>query len=274
MGERSSIEWTTHTFNPWWGCTKVSPGCDHCYAEAFDRRLGGAHWGKDAPRRPASESYWRKPLAWNESARKRGVRERVFCASMADVFDADAPPGALARLWDTIRVTPALDWLLLTKRPGRIPRSLPKDWGEGWANVWLGTTVEDQQRAEQRVLWLLDTPARVRFLSVEPLLGPVDLTHIEMIAPEGNRPGAWLDALRGHVKGPDDMLGRRIDWVIAGSESGHGARPMHEDWVRSLRDQCQRAGVSFFYKQRTEGRRVVSLPMLDGQRWQEVPHAP
>ncbi|MCI0671755.1 MAG: phage Gp37/Gp68 family protein, partial [Myxococcaceae bacterium] len=177
MGAETEISWTHSTFNPWWGCTRVSPGCDHCYAESFDRRVGGAHWGKGVPRRTFGDKHWGEPLKWNAAAAKAGERRRVFCASMADVFDAEAPDGALERLWALIRATPALDWLLLTKRPGRIRHSLPADWGDGYPNVWLGTTVEDQERAEQRIPVLLDVPARVHFLSCEPLLGPVDVSR-------------------------------------------------------------------------------------------------
>ena len=237
MGEQTAIEWTDHTFNPWWGCTKVSPGCANCYAESFDKRLGGNHWGPAAPRRTFGDKHWNEPLKWNAEAERAGRRARVFCASMADVFDADAPEGALARLWALIRQTPSLDWQLLTKRPERIQQSLPLDWGSrGYANVWLGTSVEDQKRADERVPVLAQVPARVRFLSCEPLLGAVDLTRIPV--PTGKEWPGWADLLREHVQ-----------WVIAGGESGPHARPMRTSWVRSLRDQCAREGVAFLFKQ-------------------------
>jgi protein gp37 len=211
-----------YTFNPWWGCTRVSPGCDHCYAEALDRKTGGAHWGPDAPRRTFGEKYWARPLKWNQAAQKSEAPTFVLCASMADVFDADAPEGQLARLWDLIRQTPRLDWLLLTKRPARIARGLPPDWGEGYPHVWLGSTAENQALAAQRAPVLLAVPARRRFLCCEPLLGPVDL-----------RP--WTGGL--HL-------------VIAGPESGPHARPMHPDWARDLGAQCEAAGVPFVFKGR------------------------
>src|SRR5262249_33271172 len=138
MGFNSRIEWTTHTFNPWWGCTKVSDGCKFCYAEALARRYGHHVWGPLAQRRLMSDIHWKQPLKWNTQASRQGARSRVFCASMADVFDESAPPGQLDRLWKLIRQTPCLDWQLLTKRPQRIASSLPKDWGNGYPNVWLG----------------------------------------------------------------------------------------------------------------------------------------
>ena len=237
------MELIPFTFNPWWGCTRVSPGCDHCYAERIDLRAGGGHWGKGAPRRTFGEKYWARPLQWERAAARSGERARVLCASMADVFDAEAPEGALERLWALIRRTPHLDWLVLTKRPARIERGLPPDWGSGYANVWLGATVEDQTLAEQRVPVLLDVPARLRFLCCEPLLGPVDLSP-------------WLPAL---------------DWLIAGGESGPSARPVHPDWVRGLRDQCLAAGVPFFFKQWGAAR---SGHVLDGHLWEQLPPAP
>lgn len=220
MGQETGISWTHHTFNPWWGCTAISPGCDHCYAETFDKRVGGAHWGKDAPRRLFGEKHWNEPRKWNEAAQKAGERRRVFCASMADIFDADAPEGQRERLWPLIRETPWLDWLLLTKRHGRIARNLPADWGDGYANVWLGVTVDDRRNGLPRVDVLRTIPARVRFLSVEPLLedlGAVDLSGIH--------------------------------WVIMGGESGPGARVFLEDWARSLIRQCREQGAAPFVKQ-------------------------
>lgn len=137
MAENSAIEWTDHTFNPWWGCQKVSPGCDHCYAETWDLRFHAAapHWGPGAPRRRTGADTWRQPLKWHRKAVAAGVRPRVFCASMADVFDNQVDPAWRADLWSLIRVTPALRWLLLTKRPQNIRKMLPPDWGTGWPNV-------------------------------------------------------------------------------------------------------------------------------------------
>lgn len=173
MGKATSIEWTDHTFNPWWGCTKVSPGCDHCYAEAWARRVGVAVWGHKEPRRFFSDAHWQQPRAWDAVAGDKKVRQRVFCASMADVFEErrDLDP-TRERLWRLIEVTPNLDWQLLTKRPQAVKRIAP--WGDDWpSNVWLGTTVEDQDRANLRLPLLLSIPAKVRFLSCEPLIGPV-----------------------------------------------------------------------------------------------------
>lgn len=281
MAENSNIEWTDHTFNPWIGCTKVSPACDNCYAEAWDKRYeGGDHWGPKAPRRLTSAANWNKPLKWNKEAKEKGIRYRVFCASLADVFDNKALPEWRADLWALIRQTPHLDWLLLTKRPQNIAKMLPEDWGQGYPNVWLGTTVENQEEAERRVLWLLEVPSCVRFLSMEPLLGPVDLfnidffRHINKRLPNENDPIIRLDALRGHIKGPDDMLEGRINWVITGGESGPNFRPANPDWFRSLRDQCLEAGVPFLFKQ-WEGKTPSDIKLkgriLDGKIWDEYP---
>lgn len=239
MGENTKIEWATHTFNAWWGCTKVSQGCVHCYAETMDKRTGGDHWGPGKPRKTMSDSYWHQPLKWDAAAKASDRRDRVFCSSMADVFDIEAPAGQRERIWGLIRQTPNLDWLLLTKRPGNIRDMLPADWGNGYPNVWLGATVEDQSAADTRIPILLSIPAVVRFLSCEPLIGPVTFRWAAW-APLSREPGAvnnHLDGLKG------------IDWVICGGESGHGSRPMHPDWARSLRDQCVEAGVPFLFKQ-------------------------
>jgi protein gp37 len=250
----TTIEWADFTFNPWTGCTRVSPGCDHCYAEGWAKRSGHVEWGPHAPRRRTADAYWREPLKWNAKAAQAGRRARVFCASLADVFDNHASILSewRADLWALIAATPNLDWLLLTKRPQNIARMLPPTWGDGWPNVWLGTTVENQTEANRRIPHLLDTPARVRFLSCEPLLGPVALDMI--LTPE-----MGIHALSGICSdgsGPSGFSqGPGIDWVICGGESGPGARPMHPDWARSLRDQCARDNVfssdsvPFFFKQ-------------------------
>jgi protein gp37 len=243
MSTSQSIPCVHYSFNPWWGCTRLSAGCDHCYAATLDARVGGDHWGPDSARRTFGEKYWARPLKWSAEAGAAGVRDRVLCASMADVFDANAPPGQLERLWALIRRTPHLDWLLLTKRPGRIGRSLPSDWGEGYRNVWLGVSVEDELAARQRLPVLANTPAWLRFVCCEPLLGPVDL-----------RP--WAGS---------------IGWVIAGGETGPGARPLHPDWAQGLRDQCEAASIPFFFKAwgaHKAGRR------LEGHIWQQLPQAP
>ena len=175
MAKNSRIEWTTHTFNPWWGCVKVSPACKHCYAESWAKRVGQPVWGIRADRRFFGEAHWNEPLRWDREAAQSGERARVFCASMADVFEdrGDLDPWR-DRLWALIEATPNLDWLLLTKRPQHIASMAP--WDDRWpANVWLGTTVEDQDCADERLPLLAAVPAAVRFISAEPLLGPVDL---------------------------------------------------------------------------------------------------
>ncbi|MCC4243408.1 phage Gp37/Gp68 family protein [Stappia indica] len=299
MGENSKIEWCDHTFNPWIGCTKVSAACDNCYAEAWEARFGNS-WGPHVRRR-TSPANWRKPIAWDRTAAAEGKRARVFCASLADVFDNDRSitSGWRGDLWHLIHRTPNLDWLLLTKRPQNISRFLrPEDygnlpsWGDGWPNVWLGTTAENQIEADRRIPHLLATPAHVHFLSVEPLLGPVDLTRVgnlescrsalpsvveaevRHMAPHVIN-GFQIDALgkpyqsTAYYQTPDHMGGfsigtrrwARLDWVIVGGESGPGARPMHPNWARALRDQCVAAGVAFHFKQWGEW---VSVSEVEG----------
>lgn len=230
MAENSKIEWTDHTFNPWTGCTKVSPGCDHCYAEGWAKRSGTVRWGAGEPRRRTTEANWRLPLKWNAQAEREGRRFRVFCSSLADVFDNSVPPEWRRDLFDLISDSPSLDWLLLTKRIGNAPAMIDAAAAEGAIlptfNVWLGATVVNQEEADRDIPKLLAVPARVRFLSIEPMLGPIDLRI----------PYEWPFK-------PD------LHWVICGGESGPGARPMHPDWARSLRDQCKAAGVPFLFKQ-------------------------
>ena len=223
MAENTKIEWATHSFNPWIGCTKISRACDHCYAESMTRRWGHPElW--EGERRRTSEAYWKKPLGWNQRAASSGERPRVFCASLADVFDNQVPGEWRADLWKLVRATPNLDWLLLTKRPQNIEWMLPQGWyPDGWPNVWLGATCEDQLEYDRRfVPHLARLPARVRFISYEPALGPLKL---------GDSPPHW---------------------VIAGGESGPKARRTPEAWFRDMRDECQRKRVAFFQKQMTK----------------------
>lgn len=286
MGQ-TTIEWTSttrpdgtvvpgYTFNPWWGCTKVSKGCEHCYADTLSHRYGFNVWGPKADRRFFGDKHWAEPLKWNREAVKAGERRRVFCASMADVFERHMVPAINAqleaardRLWDVIAATPMLDWLLLTKRPENIADMIP--WADGtpanawkadvsmWPNVWLGASVENQEQAEKRIPHLLRIPTAVRFLSCEPLLGAVDFTDVGFPHPllpytclacttptQRNRLLHPMCSIHGTrcIMDVD-----RIDWVIVGGESGTGARPMHPDWARSLRDQCTSAGIAFFMKQ-------------------------
>lgn len=284
MGETTTIEWTDHTFSPWWGCTKIAgPGglgsaCDHCYADALAKRYGHDVWGKHAPRRLIGPA-WNTPLLWDRKAAggepgpKTGrARHLVFCASMADVFeDHDGPMvdhrGIVVagrsldterqRLFELIRATPNLVWLLLTKRPENVLRMVPERWRVAWpSNVWVGTTIEDQARADIRIPRLLQIHAPVLFVSYEPALGSVDLGLA------ADHSGHERDHITTDVYpqcldcSTDDEVvdwtvpaGQRIGWVIAGGESGPGARPAHPEWFRSVRDQCATAGVPFLFKQ-------------------------
>lgn len=313
MGDRSAIEWCDSTFNPWTGCTKISPACDHCYAESWSKRAGSkvGRWGAGAPRVRTSDANWRKPLGWDQmdvrivdgvpmrftgsssyvgkppheihavpvhavrsTKHSIGVaippekwaaapkwRRRVFCASLADVFDNEVHPQWRADLFALIRATPNLDWLLLTKRIGNASSmiadaisSLPRDAACGtgqsnhtpmaqwpWPNVWLGATICNQAEADRDIPKLLATPARVRFLSIEPMLGRVDLCEAL---------GMWWNQAMGCFESLSDRFNPRgLHWVIAGGESGPHARPSHPDCFRSLRDQCAAAGVPFLFKQ-------------------------
>ena len=248
MGEWSKIEWTDHTFNPWVGCTKVGPGCDHCYAESWAKRTGSPGlWS--GTRRRTTPANWRKPLRWNEEAAARGVRLRVFCASLADVFDNAVLHSWRHDLFALIADTPHLDWLLLTKRIGNVKNMLPMFWDHGYPNVWLGATVVNQEEADRDIPKLLAVPARVRFLSMEPLLGPVNFRWAPYAhEATGESYRAYLDR-NGSVNEHEAL--RKIDWAIVGGESGHGARTMQEGWAAEIRDQCRQAGVAFFMKQMT-----------------------
>ncbi|WP_374626718.1 DUF5131 family protein [Pandoraea sp.] len=228
MGKDSRIEWTHHTFNPWWGCIKISAACDHCYAETWAKRLGEDLWGPHTPRRFFSDAHWKEPLRWDRDAARDKVRRRVFCASMADVFE-NRPDleTERQRLLDLIDQTPNLDWLLLTKRIHLVRKQLPKGY-KFPRNVWLGTTVEDQATARKRIKHLLEfSSPSVRFLSCEPLLSAIDLSEYLVKNEKGNR----------------------VDWVIAGGESGPHSRPMDPAWPTSLQRQCARAKVPFHFKQ-------------------------
>lgn len=303
MAENSKIEWTDATFNPWIGCTKVGPGCDHCYAAAQDgfRKWTPEGWGPGNPRKRTSAANWRKPLQWNEEA-GRGrfvqcdgcgrrefrkwdnslppgglaccsnpdcnalpesestpVRPRIFCASLADVFDNEVDPAWRADLLMLIRATPNLGWLLLTKRVGNVMPLLREaedlqraqdrldgwewlhDWtcGDAPRNVWLGATIVNQAEADRDIPKLLQVPARVRWLSMEPLLGSVNLT-------------SWIGGHTGLTGYRVDPEPRWIDWIVVGGESGPGARPMNPQWARDIRDQCQAAEVPFLFKQNGE----------------------
>lgn len=251
MGIETNIEWTNSSWSPWWGCTKVSPGCTHCYADRMDKRTGGRHWGPGRPRRLLSANHWKQPEKWHAAAVKAGVRQRVF-PSMCDPFDVEAPAGVRHRFFDLIERTPMLDWLLVTKRTEHVLEFVPPRWRAGLpGNVWLGASVENQTAADQRVPELLRVPARVRFLSCEPLIAPVNLRDLPWDGADR------FDALTGAIYAralDGSLLIRRatapsLDWVIAGGESGPFARPMHPGWARSLLRQCADAKVPFFFKQ-------------------------
>jgi protein gp37 len=248
VGENSKIEWTHHTFNPWWGCVKVSPACKNCYAETFAKRTGHVVWGVTAPRRFFGEKHWNEPLKWNREAEAAGERRRVFCASMADVFERHAVSDVddqmreeRTRLGRLIEETPWLDWLLLTKRPENVIEMIPAHWtAEFPSNVWLGTTVESQEYTWRiRDLMTHRRRARVLFLSVEPLLGPIDLEPFLQYPPmtEGYKMAFGATEWRG------------IDWVIVGGESGANAKPMHPEWVRQIRDDVKDSDAAFHFKQ-------------------------
>lgn len=268
MGKESKIQWCDATFNPWRGCTKVSPACDHCYAETMSKRnqavLGV--WGKYGSRVIASGAMWKEPLRWNREAEALGVRKKVFCASLADVFESrdtmpenswSAVAQARIRLFQLIDSTKNLDWLLLTKRPENIASILREEislgtYGEDWnfadhmPNVWLGTTVENQKYADIRIPELLKVNAAVRFLSIEPMLGEVDVSpylYCHGCGYSAKDKGIQLDH---HLcKNPSAL----IDWIILGSESGSNRRPMNLEWAESVVDQCKAAGVPVFVKQ-------------------------
>lgn len=240
--EKSNIEWCDNTFNAWEGCVKVSPGCDNCYAESLSYRWGKDCWGKDKPRIMRSEKYWKAPEKWNARAEASGVKEKVFCSSMADVFE-NRPDlvKPRKRLFDLIDRTPNLIWQVLTKRPKNIP--VLSDWKKNCPdNVWIGTSAEDQTHWYQRVPILFDINAHVRFVSVEPMLGPITIQPV--IPP--------------YVP----------NWVIVGGESAKGKhRPFDVEWARSLRDECKQACIPFFMKQVDKVRTIPDDLMI-----KEFPH--
>ncbi len=234
-----------YSFNPWWGCLKVSEECQHCYALDIAHHYGHQVWGPAAttPRRLFGEKHWQEPWVWNRQAEKQGHRRSVFCASMADVFEEHSQlDRERLKLWTLIGQTPWLNWLLLTKRPENVLTMVP--WSPPWPdNVWVGTSVGLQQRAEERLSFLLEVPAVVRFLSCEPLLGPLDLS-------------AWI---------------AQLQWIISGGESGSQARPMDLAWPRSLRDQCRQTHVPYFFKQIGGRYHGSGGRALDGRTWDELP---
>jgi protein gp37 len=240
MGEISAISWTDMTFNPWIGCTKVGPGCDHCYAEAdFDHRKHRVTWGAGSPR--SRTSAWRDHIKWNRAAAKTGYRPRVFCASLADVFDNEVPPEWRTDLWDVIRATPCLRWMLLTKRIGNVMKMVPLDWP--FPHAGLMATIVNQPGWDRDFPKLMSVPAPWHGVSMEPLLGPID---IGTASP---------------------------DWCITGAESGPRARSIDPDWVRALRDQCASNGIAFHHKQWGGLRPKQNGCELDGREHKDFPPA-
>ncbi len=234
MAEHSTISWCDAAFNPWIGCTKVSLACDHCYAERWAARFGRVAW--DAPPVRTSAANWQQPIGWNSKTERTGKGLRVFCASLGDILDNAAPAAWRADLSALIESTPALTWLLLTKRIGNAQRMLPPGWLERpRPNVWLGATVVNQEEAARDVPKLIATPAMLRFASCEPLLGPIEFDREWFGRSEYDRAG--------------NLCHSAIDWVMVGGESGPHARPMHPKWVRAIRDQCADAQGWFYFKQ-------------------------
>jgi len=298
MSENTKIEWCDHTFNPWVGCTQISPACDNCYAKAWDQRFFSGpslHWGAGVARKRTKT--WGDPVKWNKSnfyecsvcgwrgcdkddefsRPKKGcihilapARQRVFCASLADVFDNEVDPKWRADLFRLIDDTQNLDWLLLTKRVGnaddmmfeaRQQLLMPDeiDLPVIWPNLWLGATICNQEEADRDIPKLLAVPAHKRFLSMEPLLGPVDVSKY-MWPVHPRWPAKYKTPKEALADGAEvtyhrqalisrDWADHLVNWVIVGGESGSNARPMHPDWARSLRDQCEAAGVPFLFKQ-------------------------
>lgn len=271
MGSNTKIEWADDTFSPWWGCVKVSEACRNCYAENHANRFSPGTWGPSGRRRFFGERHWDGPRRWDRKAKREGVRRRVFCASMCDVFE-ELPEGhpdriamadARSELWALIGDTPNLDWLLLTKRPENIRSVMLSISGSNaiYPNMWLGTTVEDQTTADTRIPALLrSVPAAVHFVSCEPLLEAVDLSRYltwgalcecNHNAPPDER--CTPDAAEHWIR--CNLGTHRVNWVIAGGESGHDARPSHPDWFRSLRNQCAKhtnqlvGSTPFLFKQ-------------------------
>jgi protein gp37 len=297
VSEKTGISWTHHTFNPWWGCVKVSPACTNCYAERDAKRYGFDVWGPGSDRRFFGDDHWKQPLLWNKKAKEAGERRRVFCASMADVFEVPFYPAGIdetkgrqlrdrldrerMRLFRLIEQTPHLDWLLLTKRPHYVGGHIPLWWRGNWPhNVWMGTTAETQGWLEERIEELMGLAAKVRFLSIEPMLGEMNLRRVRL---KHELDEIYLDVLTGCHEGPVTAAPlpprrRPIEWVIAGGESGPKARPSETDWFRRLRDDCVRTGTAFHFKQHGEhnehlirvGRRAAGR-LLDGAEWNEFP---
>jgi protein gp37 len=277
MSDKTSIEWTDHTFNPWWGCARVSPACVHCYADRDASRYGFELWRRHGPRRMLSEANWARPLKWNRDAERAGVPAKVFCASMADVFEDHPQVGdARARLWGLIDATPWLVWQILTKRPENIAQMAP--WGDHWPpHVWMGTSVENQKYADIRIPILLDVPAQTRFLSCEPLLGEIylgnSLRAVWKCPQCGRHNGSWTGSpecfsCRARACPPPYA---QVDWVICGGESGAKRREMDPGWLELVVSQCRQAGTPVFVKQDSGPRSGMQGRIADSLWVKEFP---
>jgi len=224
MAEHTKIEWADSTWTPWWGCTEISDGCKECYARDITHGAWGNH-----PRKRTKPHYWRQPVYWNADAprfqRVHGHRQRIFGGHLCDWFDNQVPPEWRADAWKLVRETPNLDWLILTKRPENIAKMLPPDWSNGYPNVWLGISAENEHHYRRRWPILAAVPAVLRFISYEPALGPL-----------------------GSI---DLGIGVLPDWIIIGGESGTAPRMMDAAWARDVRDRCCKLGIPFFMKQMT-----------------------
>lgn len=289
MANRSKIEWTDHTWNCVRGCSPVSDGCKFCYAARFAHRFSGegnryegltrmtehgAVWNGKVREIP---EFLEAPLRWKKP-------RRIFVNSMSDLFHDDVSPGFIDQVLEVMMACPQHTFQVLTKRPENLDRKLYEvtedtpvralGGGDYVPNLWIGVSVENQEAADKRIPPLLRIPAAVRFVSIEPMLGPVDLIHVQWPGKhrvDVLRGGYWEDRevfFKGFVNHSDMQT---IKWVVCGCESGYGARPMDLDWVRSIRDQCQRAEVPFFFKQRIEDGKKIHMPELDGRVWDEYP---
>lgn len=236
MGTKTGISWTDKTFNMVIGCSRYDECCVYCYAERLDARFyKEGHWGVKSDRKTMSEKYWKSPLAWNENAKKNGINFKVFCSSMADVFeDNDKLIPEREKLWKLIKATPNLTWQILTKRYDCIEKFLPEDWGDGYDNVWLGISVGLQKRADEYIPVFLKVKAKTKFLSCEPLIGEINLSPY---LKTGN-----------------------INWVIVGGESGNGSVPEDKsvkfryrecklEWIESIVKECKENNIAVFTKQ-------------------------
>lgn len=245
MGKNSKIEWTHHTFNPWWGCTKTSPGCRRCYATQIAHYVG-LKWGSNNYRY-FGDKHWNDPIRWNRKAGKLGEKHRVFCGSMCDIFEGkEEHKPHLERLWEIIENTPNLIWLLLTKRPENISKLIPAGWNNGSfpRNVWLGATVEDE-KTKKRIKELAKVPAATRFISCEPMIEPPDV---------------------------EESLGSEIHWVIVGGETGAGSISLEYKNILKVYQQCKRTKTPFFFKQwGGTDKTKAKTRILFGRTWDQFP---